>query len=111
MGDMETFNQALVVSTLSLVDLAGSERVKKSRASGDRLVETKYINSSLSTLGSYSLSPCDCVGKCIHELTNQNSSYIPFRDSKLTRLLQDSLGGNSKTSMIITIGPSEDDIE
>ena len=64
------------------------------------LIETKHINSSLS-----------CLGKCIHELTESNRSHVSFRDSKLTRLLQDSLGGNSKTSMVVTIGPSEDDIE
>jgi hypothetical protein len=58
------------------VDLAGSERVKKSLVTGERLNETKYINSSLSTLG-----------KCIHELTNDKGTYVPFRDSKLTRLL------------------------
>ena len=58
------------------MDLAGSERVKKSLVSGERLVETKHINASLSTLG-----------KCIHELSNGKTSYVPFRDSKLTRLL------------------------
>ena len=72
----QPFNKALVVSTMYLVDLAGSERVKKSLASGERLNETKHINSSLSTLG-----------KCIHELSSEKPKYIPFRDSKLTRLL------------------------
>jgi len=89
-----------VISHLYLVDLAGSERVKKSLATGERLNETKHINQSLSTLG-----------KCIHELTNDKCLYVPFRDSKLTRLLQDSLGGNSKTNMIVTIGPSISDLE
>ena len=82
-------------STLFLVDLAGSERVKKSKATDVRLNEAKTINFSLSALGN-----------CIHALTEKGSKHVPFRDSKLTRLLQDSLGGNSKTSMIVTIGPS-----
>lgn len=81
-------------SILYLVDLAGSERVKKSRSTGDRLDEAKAINSSLSVLG-----------KCIHALSEQKPSFVPFRDSKLTRLLQDSLGGNCKTVLIVTIGP------
>ena len=82
---------------LYLVDLAGSERVKKSRSTGDRLHEAKSINSSLSALG-----------KCIAALseTGKSIGHVPFRDSKLTRLLQDSLGGNCKTSLIVTIGPS-----
>jgi kinesin family protein 5 len=82
-------------STLYLVDLAGSERVKKSNASASRLDEAKKINFSLSALGN-----------CIHALTEKKATHVPFRDSKLTRLLQDSLGGNSKTSMILNMGPS-----
>jgi hypothetical protein len=83
-------------STLYLVDLAGSERVKKSKATAGRLDEARKINFSLSALGN-----------CIHALTSQNKNeHVPFRDSKLTRLLQDSLGGNSKTALIVTIGPS-----
>ena len=69
-----------------MVDLAGSERQKKTDASGDRLTEAKNINLSLSALGNV-----------INALVNPNSAHIPFRDSKLTRLLQDSLGGNTKT--------------
>jgi hypothetical protein len=63
---------------LYLVDLAGSERVKKSRSTGDRLHEARSINSSLSALG-----------KCIAALsdTNKTAGHVPFRDSKLTRLL------------------------
>ena len=90
----ETF-EYMTSSTLFLVDLAGSERVKKSKATDVRLDEAKMINFSLSALGN-----------CIHALTEKNTTHVPFRDSKLTRLLQDSLGGNSKTSMIVTIGPS-----
>ena len=86
----------MTVSTLFLVDLAGSERVKKTGASDERLEEAKKINFSLS-----------CLGNCINALTeNKEAKHIPFWDSKLTRLLQDSLGGNSRTSMIVCIGPS-----
>ena len=69
----ETIN---ITSTLYLVDLAGSERVKKSRASGDRLSEARSINCSLSALG-----------KCIHALTDHKTTFVPFRESKLTRIL------------------------
>lgn len=82
-------------STLFLVDLAGSERVKKTGASDDRLEEAKKINFSLS-----------CLGNCINSLTEKGVKHTPFWDSKLTWLLQDSLGGNSWTSMIVCIGPS-----
>ena len=78
---------------LFLVDLAGSEQVSKTGASGLRLEEAKNINSSLTTLG-----------MVITALTNA-SSHIPYRDSKLTRLLQEALGGNSKTSLIICCAP------
>lgn len=80
---------------LCLVDLAGSEKVSKSGAAGLRLDEAKNINQSLSTLG-----------KVIYNLTDGISNYIPYRDSKLTRILQDSLGGNSKTTLIITCSMS-----
>lgn len=82
---------------LNLVDLAGSERQKKTGAEGDRLSEAKSINQSLSALGNV-----------IKALVNPGSSHVPFRDSKLTRLLQDSLGGNTKTLMIAALGPSAD---
>jgi len=75
---------------LFLVDLAGSEMVGKTGATGNVLQEAKMINRSLSALGNV-----------IKALT-ENSKHIPYRDSKLTRLLQDSLGGNSKTSLVIT---------
>jgi hypothetical protein len=75
---------------LNLIDLAGSENVSKSGAEGKSLEEAKKINLSLSAL-------CNVI----HALTS-NSDHIPYRDSKLTRLLQESLGGNYKTSLIIT---------
>ncbi|CAG9316919.1 unnamed protein product [Blepharisma stoltei] len=77
-----------------IVDLAGSEKVSKTGAEGKRLSEAKNINKSLTTLG-----------MVITSLIEGNS-HIPYRDSKLTRVLQDSLGGNSKTSLIITCSPS-----
>eukprot|EP00762_Andalucia_godoyi_P001478 ANDGO_00290.mRNA.1 Armadillo repeat-containing kinesin-like protein 3 len=80
---------------LTIVDLAGSERVSKSLSEGQRLEEAKKINKSLSALGN-----------CVAALTEPNMSYVPFRDSKLTRLLTESLGGNSKTCLCATIGPA-----
>ncbi|KAM3135862.1 hypothetical protein pb186bvf_011991 [Paramecium bursaria] len=88
------------IGTLYLVDLAGSERVKKSRATGDRLSEARSINYSLTALG-----------KCIHALTGPKQTFVPFRDSKLTRILQDSLGGNCKTALIVNIGPAGRHVE
>ncbi|XP_010476214.1 PREDICTED: kinesin-like protein KIN-UA [Camelina sativa] len=79
---------------LVVVDLAGSERINKSGSEGHTLEEAKSINLSLSALG-----------KCINALA-ENSSHVPFRDSKLTRLLRDSFGGTARTSLVITIGPS-----
>ena len=81
-------------SKLFLVDLAGSEKVSKSEAHGHTLEEAKYINKSLSSLGIV-----------INQLT-EGKDFVSYRDSKLTRLLNDSLGGNSKTSLIITCAPS-----
>jgi kinesin family protein 5 len=78
-----------------LVDLAGSERISKTGAAGETLTEAKNINKSLTTLG-----------LVINALTDGKSTHVPYRDSKLTRILQESLGGNSKTSLIITCSPS-----
>lgn len=80
---------------LSLVDLAGSEKIDKTGASGQLLEEAKKINSSLSALGNV-----------INHLTDGKSHHIPYRDSKLTRILQESLGGNSRTTLIINCSPS-----
>ncbi|GAY35576.1 hypothetical protein CUMW_017130 [Citrus unshiu] len=83
---------------LNLVDLAGSERQKSSGAEGDRLKEAANINKSLSTLGLVIMSLVDSAqGKHRH---------VPYRDSRLTFLLQDSLGGNSKTTIIANVSPS-----
>ena len=84
------------VGKLNMVDLAGSERQSKTGATGDRLKEATKINLSLSALGNV-----------ISALVDSKTSYIPYRDSKLTRLLQDSLGGNTKTVMIANCGPAD----
>lgn len=81
--------------TLNLVDLAGSERLKQSQAEGDRMRETQNINKSLS-----------CLGDVIEAL-GRGSGHIPYRNSKLTHLLQYSLGGNSKTLMFVMVSPLE----
>ena len=86
---------------LFLVDLAGSEKVGKTGASGQTLEEAKKINKSLSALG-----------MVINALTDGRSTHIPYRDSKLTRILQESLGGNSRTTLIINCSPSSyNDVE
>jgi hypothetical protein len=81
---------------LNLVDLAGSERQSKTGATGDRLKEATKINLSLSALGNV-----------ISALVESKTQHIPYRDSKLTRLLQDSLGGNTKTVMVANMGPAD----
>ncbi|KAL3325144.1 hypothetical protein AABB24_038972 [Solanum stoloniferum] len=82
----------------NLVDLAGSERQKSSGAEGERLKEATNINKSLSTLGLVIMN--------LVSISNGKSHHVPYRDSKLTFLLQDSLGGNAKTCIIANISPS-----
>ena len=79
---------------LYLVDLAGSEKISKTGAEGTLLEEAKMINKSLTTLG-----------MVINALTDKKTTHIPYRDSKLTRILSESLGGNSKTCLVITCSP------
>ncbi|PIK48750.1 Kinesin-II 85 kDa subunit [Apostichopus japonicus] len=88
--------QHVRVGKLHMVDLAGSERQTKTGATGQRLIEATKINLSLSTLGNV-----------ISSLVDGKSTHIPYRNSKLTRLLQDSLGGNAKTVMCANMGPAE----
>lgn len=83
------------VGKLNMVDLAGNERQSKTGAQGQRFKEAAKINLSLCALGNV-----------ISALVDGKNSHIPYRDSKLTRLLQDSLGGNSKTVIVATIGPT-----
>jgi kinesin family protein 5 len=87
-----TLDLSVKTGKLFLVDLAGSEKLAKSAAEGKRLDETKNINKSLSALGNV-----------ISALTDGKSAHVPYRDSKLTRVLSESLGGNSKTSLIVTV--------
>uniref|UniRef100_A0A8B9L728 Chromosome-associated kinesin KIF4 n=1 Tax=Astyanax mexicanus TaxID=7994 RepID=A0A8B9L728_ASTMX len=91
-----------IVSKLHLVDLAGSERQKKTKAEGDRLKEGISINRGLLSLGNVISALGD---------ESKKGSFVPYRDSKLTRLLQDSLGGNSHTLMIACISPADSNIE
>ncbi|KAK7912537.1 hypothetical protein WMY93_012748 [Mugilogobius chulae] len=92
----ENGHDHLRAGKLNLVDLAGSERQSKTGATGERLREATKINLSLSALGNV-----------ISALVDGRSKYIPYRDSKLTRLLQDSLGGNTRTLMIACLSPAD----
>ncbi|XP_033229654.1 centromere-associated protein E-like [Belonocnema kinseyi] len=90
---------AIQISHLNLVDLAGSERASQTGATGDRFKEGKHINLSLSTLG--------LVIKQLSETQDKEKpNFVNFRDSKLTRILQVSLGGNSLTAIICTVTPA-----
>lgn len=95
-GEAANFKSA----KLNLVDLAGSERQDKTQATGDRLKEAQKINLSLSALGNV-----------IQALVDGKAKHIPYRDSKLTRILQDSLGGNTKTLMIAAVSPASDNYD
>jgi kinesin family protein 3/17 len=92
----EDGHEHIRVGKLNLVDLAGSERQGKTGASGQRLKEATRINLSLT-----------CLGQVISALTSRTPAPLTYRNSKLTRLLQDSLGGNTKTVMIANVGPAD----
>lgn len=92
--------QRFKAGKLNLVDLAGSERQSKTQATGIRLKEATKINLSLSALGNV-----------ISALVDGRQTHIPYRDSKLTRLLQTSLGGNTKTVMIAAVSPADYNLE
>lgn len=93
-------NDNIKAGKLHLVDLAGSERQSKTKATGIRLKEAAKINLSLSTLGNV-----------ISALVDGKATHIPYRNSKLTRILQDSLGGNTKTLMVACISPADNNYE
>jgi hypothetical protein len=85
------------IAKMHLIDLAGSERLSKSLAVGQRAIEARAINSSLAALGN------------VLESLQHHNAHIPYRDSKLTHLLKDSLGGNAKALMFINVSPSDSD--
>ncbi|XP_072750059.1 osmotic avoidance abnormal protein 3 [Anoplolepis gracilipes] len=99
-NDDDKHGNAIRRGRLHLVDLAGSERQARTGATGDRLKEAASINLSLSALGNV-----------ISALAAGNGRHVPYRDSKLTRLLRDSLGGNARTLMIACVSPSDIDAE
>ncbi|XP_059086221.1 kinesin-like protein KIF13A isoform X2 [Tigriopus californicus] len=105
--DQESGVSGEKVSKISLVDLAGSERAIKTGAVGERLKEGSNINKSLTTLGLVISKLADQASGC----KTRDKAFVPYRDSTLTWLLKDNLGGNSKTVMIATISPSSDSYE
>ena len=92
--DLET--NAILRGNLHLVDLAGSERVDRSEATGERLKEAQHINKSLSALGDVIFA------------LSQKSQHVPYRNNKLTQVLQTSLGGQAKTLMFVQLNPDVD---
>ncbi|KAG0747792.1 hypothetical protein G6F57_007311 [Rhizopus arrhizus] len=96
--NQETKEERLIVSKFHFVDLAGSERLKRTNAQGDRAREGISINAGLLALGNVISALGD---------ESRRSAHVPYRDSKLTRLLQDSLGGNSQTLMMACVSPSD----
>ncbi|KAG8373249.1 hypothetical protein BUALT_Bualt11G0004300 [Buddleja alternifolia] len=93
-------NSSILTATVNFVDLAGSERASQSLSAGTRLKEGCHINRSLLTLGTV-----------IRKLSKGRNGHIPYRDSKLTRILQTSLGGNARTAIICTMSPARTHVE
>ncbi|XP_031478571.1 kinesin-like protein KIN-4C [Nymphaea colorata] len=100
----EDMNDEFLSAKLHLVDLAGSERAKRTGADGLRFKEGVHINRGLLALG-------NVISALGDEKKRKEGGHVPYRDSKLTRLLQDSLGGNSKTVMIACVSPAETNAE
>lgn len=105
--DAETSMDTEKVSRISLVDLAGSERATSTGATGARLKEGAEINRSLSTLGRVIAALADVAAGKLTAGKKKGASLVPYRDSILTWLLKDSLGGNSMTAMIAAISPAD----
>ena len=93
-------SEKVIRSKINLVDLAGSERTKKTGSEGKTLVEAQFINKSLSFLE-----------QVVVALSESKRDHIPYRQNKLTYLLKDSIGGNSKTCMIANVWPEESHLE
>ena len=93
-------SEKVIMSKINLVDLAGSERTKKTGSEGKTLVEAQFINKSLSFLE-----------QVVVALSESSRDHIPYRQNKLTYLLKDSIGGNSKTCMIANVWPEESHLE
>lgn len=87
-----------------MIDLAGSERASSTGNRGLRMIEGANINKSLLSLG-------NCINMLHQNMTKGQKNHVPYRDSKLTRLLKDSLGGNCRTVMIANISPCESNFE
>lgn len=100
----DDFGDDILCAKLHLVDLAGSERAKRTGADGMRLKEGIHINKGLLALG-------NVISALGDEKKRKEGGHVPYRDSKLTRLLQDSLGGNSKTVMIACVSPADTNAE
>lgn len=100
--DIPNTREEFMVAKFHFVDLAGSERLKKTGATGTTMKEGISINKGLLSLGNV-----------ISALTDESkrNSHVPYRDSKLTRILQDSLGGNSRTTMIACVSPALDNFD
>ncbi|NP_001138546.1 kinesin family member 13B L homeolog [Xenopus laevis] len=105
LSDVKSGTSGEKVSKLSLVDLAGSERATKTGAAGERLKEGSNINKSLTTLGLVISALAD------QGAAKNKNKFVPYRDSVLTWLLKDSLGGNSKTAMVATVSPAADNYD
>lgn len=97
--ETETVTTAITSATLSIIDLAGSERASATQNMGNRMKEGANINKSLLSLG-------NCINAlCVASTRGNSQPHIPYRDSKLTRLLKFSLGGNCRTVMIVCVSP------
>ncbi|XP_035032725.2 kinesin-like protein KIF1A isoform X12 [Hippoglossus stenolepis] len=105
--DAGTDNTSEKVSKISLVDLAGSERADSTGATGTRLKEGANINKSLTTLGKVISALAEDTGPNKNKKKKKVESFIPYRDSVLTWLLRENLGGNSRTAMVAALSPAD----